>query len=269
MKIGGADVCDFCREVVRGCTTPARSVYSFTVTKVFTTVCTVILTAWALATALAPLPPMNGTEFFPLALHNSWTHLVTFSGGDYLYYMTETVIKDNLSLLEEKSYVVAEKYEPLTTTAPEAKSTVAYFRKGGFLYRYPWLDSEGSRVWDTQLGEGAEQILPSPYLGDTTWQLGLQTNAWPLDGGQHVTASAKAWIDPVEVWVPAGVFRNCLRVETLTANQFVDPKHKTVSYQLYHVEWYAPGVGLVRAISSEGEGTPIKSITELVWYNVK
>ncbi len=53
------------------------------------------------------------------------------------------------------------------------------------------------------------------------------------------------------------------------ANQFVDPKHKTVSYQLYHVEWYAPGVGLVRAISSEGEGTPIKSITELVWYNVK
>ncbi len=100
---------------------------------------------------------MNGTEFFPLALHNSWTHLVTFSGGDYLYYMTETVIKDNLSLLEEQSYVVAEEYEPLTTTAPEAKSTVAYFRKGGFLYRYPWLDSEGSRVWDTQLGEGAEQ----------------------------------------------------------------------------------------------------------------
>ena len=84
--------------------------------------------------------------------------------------MTETVIKDNLPLLDRKSYVVAEEYEPLTTTAPQAKSTVAYFRKAG--------------------------------------------------------------------------------------------------YRLLYVEWYAPGVGLVRAISSEGEGTPIKSLTELVSYNV-
>jgi len=238
-------------------------------TQALTAVGTLILTAWALATALAPLPPMSGADFFPLAMHNSWTHLVTFSGGDYLYYMTETVIQDNLPLFEGESYVVAEEYEPLTTTAPQAKSTVAYFHKDGFLHRYPWLDSEGSRVWDTKLGEGAEQILPSPYLGDTAWQLGLQTNAWPLNGGQNMRASAKAWIDPVEVRVPAGVFRNCLRVETLTANQFVDPKQKIASYRLHHVEWYAQGVGLVRAISSEGEGTPIKSVTELVWYNVR
>lgn len=237
--------------------------------RVLTAVSTFILTAWALATTLAPLPPlMSGAEFFPLAMHNTWTHLVTFSGGDYLYYMTETVIQDNLSLLEEKSYVVTEEYEPLTTTAPEAKSTVAYFRKDGFLHRYPWLDSDGSKVWDTKLGEGTEQLLPSPYRGNTTWQLGLQTNAWPLNGGQSVTASAKAWIDPIEVRVPAGVFRNCLRVETLTANQFVDPKRKTQSYRLLHVEWYAQGVGLVRAISSEGEGTPIKSVTELLSYSV-
>jgi hypothetical protein len=211
---------------------------------------------------------MSGAEFFPLAMHNSWTHLVIFSGGDYLYYMTQKVIKDNLSLLEREVYVVEEEYEPLTTTAPEAKSTVAYFRKDGFLHRYPWLDSEGDKVWDTELGEGTEQILPSPYLGDTTWQIGLQTNAWPLNGGQSMTASAKAWIDQEEVRVVAGVFRNCLRVETVAANQFLDPKNKTKSYRLHHVEWYAPGVGLVRAISSEGEGTPIKSVTELVSYKI-
>jgi hypothetical protein len=230
---------------------------------------TVLLVAWALATALTPLPPMSGTDFFPLAVHNSWTHLVIFSGGDYLYYMKGTVVRKNLPLFEEESYVIMEEYEPLTTTAPEAKSTVAYFRKDGFLHRYPWLDSDGEKIWDTELGEGAEQILPSPYLGDTSWQIGLQTNAWPLNGGQSVTASAKAWIDPEEVRVLAGVFRNCLRVETVSANQFLDPKNRTKSYQLHHVEWYAPGVGLVRAISSEGEGTPIKSVTELVSYSVR
>jgi hypothetical protein len=226
------------------------------------------LIVWALISTLAPLQPMSGADFFPLAMHNSWTHLVVFSGGDYLYYMTETVVKDDLQVLGSVSYVVKEEYEPLSTTAPEAISTVAYFRKDGFLHRYPWLDSKGDTVWDTQLGQGAEQLLPSPYKEDIAWQLGSQANVWPLNGRQTTTASAKAWIDPVEVRVPAGVFRNCLRVETMSANQFTDARKKSMSYSLHHIEWYAQGVGLVKAITSEGEGTPIKSITELVWYQV-
>jgi hypothetical protein len=230
-------------------------------------ICSALLSVWAAVTILAPGSSSKHPDYFPLALHNSWTHLVTFS-GDYLYYMTETVIKDDLQLSGGKSFVVVEEYEPLTSASPEAKSTVAYFRKDGFLHRYPWLDSDGGKVWDTKLGVGAEQILPSPYLGKISWELGMQTNAWPLNGGQTMSASAKAWIDPVEVRVPAGVFPNCLRVETRTANRFVDPEHRADSYLIYHTEWYADGVGLVRAISNEGEGTAIKSLTELVWHNV-
>ena len=227
-----------------------------------------LLVVWGLAALFTPQSFTSGANYFPLALHNSWTHLVVFS-GDYLYYMTETVIKDDLHLVEGKSYVVAEEYEPLTTASPEAKSTVAYFHKDGFLHRYPWLDSDSAKVWDTKLGEGSEQILPMPYRGKTSWRLGMQMSTWPLNGGQTMTASARAWTDPVEVRVPAGIFRNCLRVETETTNHFVDTKNKAQSYQLRHVEWYAEGVGLVRAISDEGEGTPIKSLTELVWYNVQ
>ncbi|HKA54809.1 MAG TPA: hypothetical protein VKJ47_14210, partial [Candidatus Binatia bacterium] len=92
--------------------------------KLLTAAGVLFLTVWALATTLTPLPLVGGSEFFPLAIHNSWTHLVTFSGGDYLYYMTETVVRDNMPLLGGKSYLVAEEYEPLTTTAPQAKSTV-------------------------------------------------------------------------------------------------------------------------------------------------
>ena len=56
-------------------------------------------------------------DFFPLAVDNTWTHEVTFSGGDYHYYMTETVILDDFPLLEGAWFVVAEEYEPLTDTA--------------------------------------------------------------------------------------------------------------------------------------------------------
>ena len=222
-----------------------------------------------LALTLTPPSPMAEAEFFPLAKDNSWKHLVVFSGGDYIYYMTEKVIDDNMSLSDEKSYVVMEEYEPLTTTAPEAKSTVAYFRKGGFWHRYPWLDYDGIKVWDTKLGTGTEQILPSPYNGVSTWKLGFHTNAWSADGKQHMKAFAKASIDPEAIRVQAGIFSHCLRVETMSVNDFVDQHQKDNSYNLRHIEWYARGVGLVLALSDEGDGTPIKSRTELVQYNVK
>ena len=237
--------------------------------KALTVVCGLSLIGLALALALTSRSPMAKDEFFPLAKDNSWKHLVVFSGGDYIYYMTEKVIADNMPLSDEKSYVVSEEYEPLTTTAPEATSTVAYFRKGGFWHRYPWLDNDGTKVWDTKLGKGTEQILPSPYSGVATWQIGFDTNAWSADGQQHMNAQAKASLDPEVVRVLAGTFANCLRVETMSVNNFVDQHHNNKSYNLRHIEWYAKGVGLVLALSDEGEGTPIKSRTELVQYNVK
>jgi hypothetical protein len=237
--------------------------------KVLSAICGLCLIGMVLALTLTPRTPMAGAEFFPLAKDNSWKHLVVFSGGDYIYYMTETVIDDSMLLSDEKSYVVAEEYEPLTTTAPEAKSTVAYFRKGGFWHRYPWLDYDGTKVWDTKLGSGTEQILPSPYNGMATWKLGFHTNAWSADGQQHMNASAQASIDPEVIRVPAGIFSHCLRVETISVNSFVDRHNRENSYNLRHIEWYAQGVGLILALSDEGEGTPIKSRTELVQYKVK
>ena len=242
--------------------------YSPYVMQSIATTIVALLVLGALASTLTAPSPAGRTNFFPLALRNTWTHEVKFSGGDYHYYMTETVIRDDFPLLEGASYIVAEEYEPLTDRAPEAKSTVAYLRKDGFLLRYPWLDSEHDKVWDTNLGEGIERILPSPYTGERSWEAGLQTKAWPLEGGQAVTASAHARIDPVAVQVPAGTFRNCLRVETRTTSRVADPRRETTEFRLHYTEWYARGVGLVKAISSEGEGTPVKSVTELVSYRV-
>ena len=184
--------------------------------------------------------------------------------------MTGTVIKDDLQLKEGKSFVVAEEYEPLTKRAPWAKSTVAYFRKEGFLHRYPWLDSEGNRVWDIQLGEGSERILPSPYRHEMTWQVALENKMWSLGtASQGVRATSWASLDPQEIQVPAGVFRNCLKVETLTDSQSLGHRAgKALVYRLRYMEWYARGVGLVKALSDEGEGTEIKSVTELLSYKL-
>lgn len=229
---------------------------------------TSVVMAWALATLLASPPVADrlpAADFFPLAMHNTWTHEVRFSGGDYHYYMTETVIKDNWPLLGHLSYVVAEDYEPLTDRAPEARSTVAYFRKNGFLYRYPWLDSEGDRIWDTRLGQGLDQIMPSPFVERTRWRMDLSTRVM-ASGGQS-SSSATAWIDPSAIQVPAGTFRNCLRVETVTISFVPDPRKKSAEFALRHTEWYARGVGLVKAISSEG--TAQKSVTELLRYQIR
>ncbi len=220
----------------------------------------------SLATLFSPLTRdrLRAADFFPLAMHNTWTHEVRFSGGDYHYSMTETVIKDNWPLFGQPSYVVAEDYEPLTPRAPEARSTVAYFRRNGFLYRYPWLDSQGDRVWDTRLGQGLDQVMPSPFVHRTRWRMKLDT--WIMASGGTSRSSATAWIDPSVIAVPAGTFRNCLRVETLTISAVPDPRKKDAEFALRHTEWYARGVGLVKAISSEGAAQ--KSVTRLVAYRI-
>ncbi len=209
---------------------------------------------------------IDRADFFPLTMHNTWKHEVTFSGGDYHYYMIGTVIKNNWRLLGGSSFVVAEEYEPLTKRAPEARSTVAYFYKDGFLFRYPWLDSDGDRIWDTQLGQGLDQVMPSPFVKKANWQMQMD-NQVMTKGGKN-RSSAAAWIDPSEIQVPAGKFRNCLRVETVTTSVVPDPRKETSEFSLFYVEWYARGVGLVKAVSSEGEGTPVKSVTELLSYTI-
>ncbi len=231
---------------------------------------TLSVMAAAIFVVLNPPPLMRGADFFPLAMHNTWTYEITFSGGDYHYHMTGIVIKDDQQLKEGKAFVVAEEYEPLTNRAPEARSTVAYFRKDGFLYRYPWLDSKNNEVWDIQLGEGSEQIIPYPYLHDVAWQIALKNKMWaPGTASQNVSASSQASIDPQAVRVPAGKFRNCLRVETITGNQSLgELAGRALFYRLRYREWYASGVGLVKALSDEGEGTEVKSVTELLSYKV-
>ena len=65
-----------------------------------------LLVLGALARVLTAPSPPGRANFFPLALHNTWTHEVKFSGGDYHYHMTETVIRDDFPLLDGVSYIV-------------------------------------------------------------------------------------------------------------------------------------------------------------------
>src|SRR5688572_27654786 len=67
--------------------------YSTPMLKTLTIISLLIIAAVALAFTLTPTSPA-AREFFPLAKNNRWKHLVVFSGGDYIYYMTETVIDD-------------------------------------------------------------------------------------------------------------------------------------------------------------------------------
>ena len=61
--------------------------YSEPMSKTLISITAIFLVTVALAFTLVP---QSATEqdFFPLAKNNRWKHLVVFSGGDYIYYMT-------------------------------------------------------------------------------------------------------------------------------------------------------------------------------------
>ncbi len=106
-----------------------------------------------------------------------------------------------------------------------------------------------------QLDEAPRTVLPDPAVVGAEWDVStvpylLMRNAeFPRElKHRHKTTMRyriEAAVDAVEV--PAGVFRDCLRVKgTTTFRLFKDPIQGFADQPIVATEWYCRGVGLVQ-----------------------
>lgn len=241
----------------------------------------------SVAIASPPSQMAAKDEFFPLSLGNSWVYEAVFDNRHYR--VTQTVVREEIVTEQRKvAYVVRENYEPMDGRSPQAFSTVAYVTKEGFLYRYPWLDSEGERIWSIVPGEKketlfpsnlssswpkgyrvlaggiAEKLFPNPFTGEAEWESPLLSLSPTLPGtppGTLLSARFRVRIDLDEIEVGAGTFRNCLRVEAVAEY----PRRTEKPIILHYIDWYARGVGLVKGMCTEENGTSsTRASTELL-----
>jgi uncharacterized protein DUF3108 len=130
---------------------------------------------------------------------------------------------------------------------------VAYYPRGGFLFRSAWLVPREAGLEDRGAELGDERLLPLDPERDAVWE-----SVYALfDFGRHpvyeLHESSRLASQAESITVPAGVFERCSRIETTVSAETADSpvSHKVVHH---YVEWYAPGVGLVRSESFVTEG---------------
>lgn len=205
----------------------------------------------------SPFASSNG-DFFPLEPGSIWIYEVTNARGDAT--LQRVLVRGPLwletqrttgTVVEESGGVAGE------PSFDDAWQPIAYYRRGDFLYKYSGLGYAGSEIMELRLGEGEEIVLPADPSLHPEWESAFEVFSVGENGGFGLRASSRAETMRDSVTVRAGRYRNCLRVstETLSDGREGDP------LRFHYVDWYAPGIGLVKSIvTTSGEARPITTI---------
>lgn len=194
----------------------------------------------------------SSSYYFPLAKGNLWRY--QNDGAQWNATVTTTQVVDGLSgfTLSESNTI---------------QNSSVYVQKSDGLYVYP----DGS---DDSYAKalGSFMVLKnSSAAGDSFVQIDKTITTEDLDGDNRpdptVIHSVITVIGLESIDVPAGSFPDCLHQRTaLTTKITLSTTGATVTQNTTYDEWYAPGVGLVRGVSTSGNAA--STTTVLTGYRV-
>ena len=215
------------------------------------TACGVLASA-AFAFVLVACHP-NGqiADYFPLDSGWSWQYRVTLDIKNVGKETTATVVANSSPLTESSQKVSPRIYQD------------------GHRYDYVSQDNGILLVSDRASGnqvrpaEAGQYVLKYPLTAGTSWPVASQTYLLrrqifsptavimvPITVPIEVTYTIEATDDVVRV--PAGVFRNCLRVRGTAASvRDLGERIGDAEVRVDATEWFAPGVGLVKMVRKE------------------
>jgi hypothetical protein len=188
-------------------------------------------------------------NFFPLKTDMVWTYRVNSKSQRANYAVTDRVIgMEYVPALKLTGLVVEEFYN----LDRAGLRPIVYLDEGGFLTRLSGLDYVEHRIQGPAWGRSEEQnFLPEHLTPDREWKNTLFPYG-KLPGSFDVTQSHKSFIEPADVTVPAGHFKNCIRIETQAHYEGGAYAQQKQNLKLTYEDWYAPNIGLVRTIAYQG-----------------
>ena len=188
-------------------------------------------------------------DFFPLKTNMVWTYRVTSKSQRANYAVTDRVIGSQYVPALKITGLVVEEFYNLDRAGLRP---IVYLDQGGFLTRLSGLDYVQHQIRTPPWGRSEEQnFLPEHLTPDQVWKNTLFPYG-KLPGSFDVTQSHKSFIEAADVTVPAGHFKNCIRIETLAHYEGGAYAQQKQNLNLAYEDWYAPNVGLVRTIAYQG-----------------
>lgn len=183
-------------------------------------------------------------NFFPLGPNTVWTYKIDSKSQRANYVVTDRVVGSQyVPALGITGQVVQEFYN----LDRAGLRPIVYQDTGGYLTRLSGLDYAANQIKAPAWGRSEERnFIPEHLTPNLAWS-NILFPYGKLPGGFDITQAHKSFMEPAEVVVPAGHFRNCIRIETIAhyeGGQYAKQK-LTLTYE----DWYAPNVGLVRTVA--------------------
>ena len=143
---------------------------------------------------------------------------------------------------------------------------VVYYRRGPFLYKFSGVNDVEGELQEQSLGEGEEKVLPADPMALHEWESDFDIFHTEPGVGYHarMMSTARTTRDPVHV--RAGVFRNCLRVDSESVLDSRSQRSTQRDIAFHYIDWYAPGVGLVKSEVHAGDPALPVTMLELVSF---
>jgi hypothetical protein len=224
-----------------------------------------LFAAAALCAACESSASPQAANFFPLGKNYTWTYHVKSKSQRTSYDVIDRV--------------VGEEYVPALAKDGEVVNEFSGMERGGLRPLFYFRSADGYLSRISSLDYKGDEIIPSPWGGspeDRFLPIHLQAGRkwdnvfFPLlqqKGNPYIAQHHRTFAESNAVWVLAGGFRGCLRVETDA--DYDGGVWKGRGMKLHYVDWYAPNVGLVKSLALEGGpgGSEIERV-ELMKYDV-
>lgn len=193
----------------------------------------------------------QNANYFPLGSAWTWQYRITFDIKNIGKERTAMVVANRPSLTVENQKVFPRMYQD------------------GHRYYYVAQDDGILLVADrasggqTKEADAEQYVLKYPLAPGTSWPVGSQTYLLrrqlfsptavimvPITAPIEVTYTIELKVDVVRV--PAGTFRDCLRIHGTAASvRDLGERIGNAEVRVDTTEWFAPGVGLVKMVRKE------------------
>ncbi len=165
------------------------------------------------------------TKYYPLKPGQSWTYTMTTAKGG-----PQRIVVTNMPARELKGVT-------LTPRKWEVGGATKYYLVGADDYGVYRYGEQASEQAEPVIAKPKVYYLKSPLSNGTSWDIRTRL------GSEEVTVNLTIEAVNEEVKVPAGTYKDCLKVKHAGSTQKGDT---AITLEAY--EWYAPDVGLVKSI---------------------
>ena len=124
---------------------------------------------------------------------------------------------------------------------------ILYYRHDQFFYKLFASDLSAGELRELPPGTGEEKLLPEDPAEQPLWQSDFQIFRIDTDSSYRARTSSVAQVGTETVEVHAGSFPSCLRVDSESRLSTHAPSSDSADVHFHYVDWYAPGVGLVKS----------------------